>query len=45
MTSSLVVVGTGPGAPELMTPATAAAIARATDLVGSVDMSPRTHKA
>ncbi len=31
---SLVVVGTGPGSPELMTPATAAALARATDLVG-----------
>lgn len=34
MTGSLVVVGTGPGKPELMTPATAAALARATDLVG-----------
>lgn len=34
MTGSLVVVGTGPGSPELMTPATAAALARATDLVG-----------
>ncbi|MBS0517749.1 MAG: precorrin-3B C(17)-methyltransferase [Proteobacteria bacterium] len=34
MTGSLVVVGTGPGRPELMTPATQAAIARATDLVG-----------
>jgi precorrin-3B C17-methyltransferase len=31
---SLVVVGTGPGNPELMTPATEAALARATDLVG-----------
>jgi precorrin-3B C17-methyltransferase len=31
---SLVVVGTGPGKAELMTPATAAALARATDLVG-----------
>lgn len=31
---SLVVVGTGPGHPDLMTPATAAAIERATDLVG-----------
>jgi len=34
MTGSLVVVGTGPGRAELMTPATAAAVARATDLVG-----------
>ena len=34
MTGSLVVVGTGPGKAELMTPATAAALARATDLVG-----------
>ncbi|CAN5852114.1 precorrin-3B C(17)-methyltransferase [soil metagenome] len=34
MTGSLVVVGTGPGRPELMTPATDAALARATDLVG-----------
>jgi precorrin-3B C17-methyltransferase len=34
MTGSLVVVGTGPGRPELMTPATAAALAQATDLVG-----------
>ena len=34
MTGSLVVVGTGPGKPELMTPATSAALARATDLVG-----------
>ena len=34
MTGSLVVVGTGPGRPELMTPATLAALARATDLVG-----------
>ena len=34
MTGSLVVVGTGPGKPELMTPATSAAIERATDLVG-----------
>jgi len=31
---SLVVVGTGPGKPELMTPATQTALARATDLVG-----------
>ena len=31
---SLVVVGTGPGKAELMTPATAAAVAEATDLVG-----------
>lgn len=34
MSGSLVVVGTGPGRPELMTPATASALARATDLVG-----------
>jgi precorrin-3B C17-methyltransferase len=34
MTGSLVVVGTGPGKAELMTPATQAALARATDLVG-----------
>ena len=34
MTGSLVVVGTGPGKADLMTPATAAALANATDLVG-----------
>jgi precorrin-3B C17-methyltransferase len=34
MSGSLVVVGTGPGKAELMTPATQTAIARATDLVG-----------
>ena len=34
MTGSLVIVGTGPGKPELMTPATEAALAKATDLVG-----------
>ncbi|WP_395710717.1 precorrin-3B C(17)-methyltransferase [Reyranella sp.] len=34
MTGSLIVVGTGPGKAELMTPATKAAIAGATDLVG-----------
>jgi precorrin-3B C17-methyltransferase len=34
VTGSLVVVGTGPGKAELMTPATLAALARATDLVG-----------
>ena len=34
MSGSLVVVGTGPGRPELMTPATVAALAAATDLVG-----------
>ncbi len=34
MTGSLVVVGTGPGKAELMTPATSAALERATDLVG-----------
>ena len=34
MTGSLIIVGTGPGKAELMTPATQAAIAAATDLVG-----------
>lgn len=34
MTGSLVVVGTGPGKADLMTPATAAVLAKATDLVG-----------
>jgi precorrin-3B C17-methyltransferase len=34
VTGSLVVVGTGPGKSELITPATQGAIARATDLVG-----------
>jgi precorrin-3B C17-methyltransferase len=34
VTGSLVVVGTGPGKAELMTPATAAVLAKATDLVG-----------
>ncbi len=34
MSGSLVVVGTGPGKAELMTPATQTALARATDLVG-----------
>lgn len=34
MTGSLVVVGTGPGKANLMTPATAAALRQATDLVG-----------
>jgi precorrin-3B C17-methyltransferase len=34
VTGSLVVVGTGPGRAELMTPATQAVLARATDLVG-----------
>ncbi len=34
MTGSLVVVGTGPGKAELMTPATAVVLANATDLVG-----------
>lgn len=34
MNGSLVIVGTGPGKPELMTPATEAALAEATDLVG-----------
>ena len=46
MTGSLVVVGTGPGKAELMTPATTAALARATDLVGYgpyLDRIPRTR--
>jgi precorrin-3B C17-methyltransferase len=34
VTGSLVVVGTGPGKAELMTPATQAALSRATDIVG-----------
>jgi precorrin-3B C17-methyltransferase len=34
VTGSLVVVGTGPGKADLMTPATMAALAKATDLVG-----------
>ena len=34
MSGSLVVVGTGPGKSELMTPATLSALAKATDLVG-----------
>jgi precorrin-3B C17-methyltransferase len=34
VTGSLVIVGTGPGKPGLMTPATQAALAEATDLVG-----------
>ncbi|MBN9486592.1 MAG: precorrin-3B C(17)-methyltransferase [Alphaproteobacteria bacterium] len=34
MIGSLVIVGTGPGKPELMTPATEAVLAKATDLVG-----------
>jgi len=34
VTGSLVIVGTGPGKPELMTPATETALAKATDLVG-----------
>ncbi len=34
MSGSLVVVGTGPGKAELMTPATLAALSKATDLVG-----------
>jgi precorrin-3B C17-methyltransferase len=34
VTGSLVIVGTGPGRPELITPATEAALAKATDLVG-----------
>jgi precorrin-3B C17-methyltransferase len=34
VTGSLVIVGTGPGKAELMTPATVSALAKATDLVG-----------
>ena len=34
MSGSLVIVGIGPGKPELMTPATQAALARASDVVG-----------
>jgi len=34
MTGSLTIVGLGPGAPELMTPAASQALAQATDLVG-----------
>jgi precorrin-3B C17-methyltransferase len=34
VSGSLVIVGTGPGSPELMTPAAKAAVAEATDLVG-----------
>ena len=34
MTGRLAIVGLGPGAPELMTPRAAAALAAATDLVG-----------
>ncbi|CCD94012.1 Precorrin-3B C(17)-methyltransferase [Bradyrhizobium sp. ORS 375] len=34
MTGTLTIVGVGPGAPELITPAASAAIARATDLIG-----------
>jgi precorrin-3B C17-methyltransferase len=34
LAGSLVIVGTGPGKPELMTPATQTALAEATDLVG-----------
>lgn len=48
MTGSLVVVGTGPGKADLMTPATAAALARATDLVGYgpyLDRIPATQRA
>ena len=46
MSGSLVVVGTGPGRPELMTPATLAALAQATDLVGYgpyLDRIPQTR--
>jgi precorrin-3B C17-methyltransferase len=46
VTGSLVIVGTGPGKPELMTPATDAALARATDLVGYgpyLDRVPARH--
>lgn len=46
MTGSLVVVGTGPGKADLMTPATRAALDRATDLVGYgpyLDRIPVSH--
>lgn len=46
MTGSLTVVGTGPGRPELMTPATRAVLDRATDLVGYgpyLDRIPASH--
>jgi precorrin-3B C17-methyltransferase / cobalt-factor III methyltransferase len=46
VSGSLVVVGTGPGKAELMTPATLAALAKATDLVGYgpyLDRIPATH--
>ncbi|WIM10306.1 precorrin-3B C(17)-methyltransferase [Enhydrobacter sp.] len=46
MTGSLVIVGTGPGKPELMTPAAGSALARATDLVGYaayLDRVPARH--
>ena len=46
MSGSLVVVGTGPGKADLMTPATLAALAKATDLVGYgpyLDRIPATH--
>jgi precorrin-3B C17-methyltransferase len=46
VTGSLVIVGTGPGKAELMTPATQAAIAEATDLVGYgpyLDRVPAVH--
>jgi precorrin-3B C17-methyltransferase / cobalt-factor III methyltransferase len=46
VSGSLVVVGTGPGKAELMTPATLAALAKATDLVGYgpyLDRIPRTR--
>jgi len=46
VSGSLVVVGTGPGKAELMTPATLAALAKATDLVGYgpyLDRIPKTR--
>jgi precorrin-3B C17-methyltransferase len=46
VSGSLVVVGTGPGKAELMTPATLTALAKATDLVGYgpyLDRIPMTH--
>jgi precorrin-3B C17-methyltransferase len=46
MTGSLVVVGTGPGRAELMTPASSTAVAHATDLVGYgpyLDRIPKTR--
>ena len=45
MTGSLVIVGTGPGKAELMTPATSAALARATDLIERLVVYPEHMRA